>query len=367
MLIKQLYIEGFRNLEQVTLPLDPNLNVFVGLNGSGKTSLLESICFLVLGRSFRLSSQDGLINFNQPFAAVSAIYCDLGSQQIKINTIKYKNQEKTNKIGGSLASLFQIAQIAPTQIVHESSSKLIFAEPEGRRKFLDWIVFYANEGYHDLWREFNRVLQQRNSLLKQHNHAVFSVIKEIDKVFVGLAEKITAMRDAVWRGFLAVWERCFLELDFDVNIKPEIKLVHGWDGDLLQVLAANLNSDLKHGFTSVGPQRADLQFSINHKKAKDILSRGQGKAVTLSLILARAIFLNRVSDNLNTGSVLLIDDLCAELDNVNGKKITDFLINPNYKLQVFITGINEAELLKVLPKSYGQWFRIQQGEVKIYL
>ena len=363
MLIKQLNIEGFRNLEQVTLSLDPNLNIFVGLNGSGKTSLLESIGFLVLGRSFRLSRLDSLIGFNQPFAAVSAIYYDRSSQQIKINTIKYKNQEKTNKIGGGFASLLQIAQLAPTQIVHESSSTLIFAEPEGRRKFLDWIVFYANEGYHDLWREFNRVLQQRNSLLKQHNHAMFSVIKEIDKVFVVLAEKIKAMRDAVWRVFFDVWDRCFLELDFDINIKPEIKLVHGWEGDLLHALVANLQSDLKQGFTSVGPQRADLKFFINHKKAKDILSRGQGKAVTLSLILARALFLNRVSGSLNTGSVLLIDDLCAELDNVNGKKITDFLTNPNYKLQVFITGINEAELLKVLPKSYGQWFNIQQGEI----
>lgn len=360
MFIKQLHIEGFRNLKTQTLKLDPKINVFVGRNGSGKTSLLESVCFLSLGRSFRLSGLDGLINFNQSFAAVSAVYCGERSQQIKINTVKHKNQDKINKIGGERASLSQIARLAPTQIIHEGSSKLIFAEPENRRKFLDWIIFYTHSKYHELWQQFNRILQQRNSLLKQRR-ADFDVIQEIDKIYVGLAEQMKQLRENVWQDFYEVWKECFSALGFNMAIQPEIQLNHGWEGDLLKKLVQGRTLDSQQGFTAVGPHRADLKFSINNKNAKEVLSRGQGKVVTLSLILARALFLHQLTDDSNMASVLLIDDLCSELDNVNAKKISQFLINPRYNLQVLVTGIKQKELLNVLPKNLQYWFNLKEG------
>ena len=103
MLIKHLYIDGVRNLEKLNLQLAPNVNVFVGLNGSGKTSLLESVYFLALGRSFRAAHVDSIIGFDKTFATASAVYSDQNFQQIKISTTKHKNKEKTSKIGGAQA------------------------------------------------------------------------------------------------------------------------------------------------------------------------------------------------------------------------------------------------------------------------
>ena len=305
---------------------------------------------------------DGVINFNQSVAAVKAVYCGGGSQQIKISTVKYKNQDKINKIGGERASLLQVAQLAPTQIIHEGSSKLIFAEPDHRRKFLDWIIFYTHNKYHELWQQFNRILQQRNSLLKQQR-ADFNVMQEIDKMFVSMAEQIKQMREHVWQRFYKTWEDSFNMLGFNMEIQPKIQLNHGWEGDLLKKLFYSREADLRQGFTSLGPHRADLKFLIENKNAKEVLSRGQGKAVTFSLILARILFLHQLADNPNVASVLLIDDLCAELDQINAKKISKFLIDPRYNLQVLVTGINSQELQAVLPNNLGCWFKLQGGEI----
>ncbi|MGD0465230.1 MAG: DNA replication and repair protein RecF [Gammaproteobacteria bacterium] len=365
MLIKQLCIDGVRNLEKLNLQLAPNVNVFIGLNGSGKTSLLESIYFLALGRSFRVANVDGIIGFDKTFAAVSAIYSDKSAQQIKISTIKHKNKDKLNKIGGAQAGLSQIALLAPTQIIHEGSSKLIFAEPEGRRKFLDWIVFYSNKDYQHLWRDFNRILQQRNSVLKKHHKETRGILKELDRMFVNLAEQIRMARQKTWQQFYAVWLKCFDKLGFNSCIKPEISLFDGWSGDLSEKLIQNYEADFRLSFTTAGPHRADLYFSIENRAAKAVLSRGQGKAISFSLILARSIFLQEQLDQNNTVSVLLIDDLCAELDNINGKKIIEFLLSFNQKQQVVITSIKKNNLLNMLPKESCQWFSMKRGKVNI--
>lgn len=361
MFIKQLHIEGFRNLQIQTIKLNRYFNVILGGNGSGKTSFLESICFLALGRSFRLSGLEGVINFNQNFAAVSAVYCG-GAQQIKVNTVKYRHQDKINKIGGEKASLLQIVRLVPTQIIHEGSSKLIFAESEIRRKFLDWIIFYTQGKYNELWQSFNKILQQRNSLLKQ-KHLDFNVIQEIDKVFVNLAEQIKQIREVVWQNFYKAWAECFFALGFNTAIQPTIFLNHGWEGDLLQKMLQCRGRDLQQGFTSVGPHRADLLFYINNKRAKEVFSRGQGKVVAVSLILARAMFLRQSLINENFSSILLIDDLCSELDNDNAKKIIQFLINPDYNLQVLVTGLFQQEAINCLQKNKGSWFGLCEGKV----
>ena len=363
MLIKELQIDGIRNLAPLKLQLDPNMYVFVGLNGSGKTSLLESICFLVLGRSFRTSNVDRLINFDKQFVAVSAVYSNKEAQQIKISALKHKNKEKISKIGGVRGAVAQIANIAPTQIIHEASSGIIFKEPEWRRKFLDWIVFYANQDYQQLWRDFNRALHQRNSILKKNHPRREGFLKELDKVFVGLSEKIQKIRKETWVQFKEIWSKCFEELKINCEIKPEITLFDGWTGNLLEKLEQCYETDLKQGFTCYGPHRADLFFVINGNPAKEVLSRGQGKTISASLILARAEFFQNLQRDNNAISVLLIDDLCAELDDINGRKIIEFLLAKHRKTQVFITGVEKNILLKVLPQEGCQWFSVKNGVV----
>lgn len=363
MIIQQININSIRNIKNIKIKLSPKTNVFVGLNGSGKTSLLESISFLTLGRSFRTNNLDKIISFDSTVAAVSAVFSDQASQQIKVSAAKHRHQEKIKQIGGSLAKTTEIARLAPTQIIHEGSSKLIFADSFERRKFLDWLIFYVKKEHQILWQEFNRALIQRNTLLKERKTGASRVLKELDKIFIELSEKIATVRQKTLDDFKEVWEQCFFELAFPSVIKPKVSLFHGWEKNLADSLALRYHLDIKQGFSNCGPHRADLIFTVENKLAKEVLSRGQGKSITLTLILARAIFLNKIQGRTNSSSVLLIDDLCSELDHVNGKKIIDFLFNSKNNLQVFITGIDQDSLLKLIPSKDGRWFFLENGKI----
>jgi DNA replication and repair protein RecF len=365
MLIKTIHIDGVRNLQVGGFNCHPEINVFLGTNGSGKTSLLESICFLAMGRSLRTSKSNNIINFNRQFASVAATYSDQTlTQDLKIMTMKHRSQDKVSKIGGAIASVSEVAALTPTQIINDETSRLVFKDPEGRRKFLDWLVFYSNNNYHQLWRDFNKVLQQRNRLLKMRVSKLTSMLDQMDVMFAGLSDRLAAARRAVWQNFQPVWQEMSGQLNIGWSAAMEIRLFDGWAGDLLQQLQTNRATDLKFGSTCCGPHKADLRVLINNSPAKEILSRGQGKVLSMAMILARAKFITTIADRSDFVSVLLVDDLCAELDDINVKQAVKALCALTANVQVFITGADKNKLLAVLPKDRSFWFSVGHGQVE---
>ena len=143
----------------------------------------------------------------------------------------------------------------------------------------------------------------------------------------------------------------------------EIRLFDGWTGSLLQQLRANRATDLKFGSTSCGPHKADLRVLVDNTLAKEILSRGQGKVLSMAMILSRAKFITTMADRADFVSVLLVDDLCAELDDMNIKRLVKALCALTANVQVFITGADKNKLLAVLPKDRSFWFGVGHGQV----
>ena len=377
MLIQNIHIEGFRNIQTATkLAFHPQFNIFLGDNGSGKTSLLESIYFLALGRSFRTNKINNLINFKHDFAAVHATYTDrFFNQKIKISSLKYYNQHKINKIGGTIATGVEVANLTPTQLINDETSKLIFKEPDLRRKFLDWLAFYSNKNYQNIWKEFQITLQQRNKVLKQIKEKrsgkfsdTYKILNNIDIIFVELSTKIMLIRQHIWKQFQQVWLKIIQDLHIIEPLITELKLFSGWNGDLSEQLLNYRDLDVQQGFTHYGPHKADLQFKLNGKLAKEILSRGQGKLAAFALILARTKFIKDINLSSEFVSVLLIDDLSSELDEYNINKIITALSYYNNNLQVFITGSKTQGLLNILSTkgSDAEWFEISKGRITQY-
>lgn len=365
MLIKTIHIDGVRNLQAIDFCCHPEINVFLGSNGSGKTSLLESVCFLAMGRSFRTSKSNNIINFNRQIASVVATYSDQTlTKDLKIMTIKHRSQDKVSKIGGAVASVSEVAALTPTQIINDETSRLVFKDPEVRRKFLDWLVFYSNNNYHKLWRNFDKVLQQRNRLLKMRASKLACMLDQVDVMFAGLSGQLAAARRTVWQKFQPVWQEISFQLNIGWSNAVEIELFDGWTGDLLQQLQTNRATDLKFGSTCCGPHKADLRLLINNSPAKEILSRGQGKVLSMAMILARAKFITTIADRQDFVSVLLIDDLCAELDDTNVKQVVKALCGLTANVQVFITGADKNKLLAILPKHRSCWFFVDHGQIE---
>ena len=223
------------------------------------------------------------------------------------------NQEKGHKS--------DLAYSLPLLLVHPKSYRLIDAGAQLRREFLDWGVFNDDPAFIAIWRNFKKVLKQRNSLLKTKQ------INQLEAWNTEL-EQYGAIVNELRREYLNKLQPLFVEISHYFLGTMAIELIFqcGWDDSLSfkDVLVNELHKDLRYGYTHSGAHRDDFSVLLNGRKAKDFVSRGQLKVLMLALKLAQIKLIN--SDQ-NNSVCVLIDDLTAELDDLNkGKVIKLFII-----------------------------------------
>ncbi|MBX2809097.1 MAG: DNA replication/repair protein RecF [Cellvibrionaceae bacterium] len=351
-----------RNLKQVSLDLSPTINIFYGNNGSGKTSLLESVSLLGLGRSFRSYKNRSLINAEAKELLVFAeIHKD--QQIIPVGIQKNTKGETRIKIDGESAqSAVSLAQQLPLQIIDASAFALIEGPSGQRRRFLDWMVFHVKPDFVVLWRRLQRVLKQRNQLLRRDKITALE-IQPWDKELSALAVDIHQLRASVFELFLAQLNALtpsFLVtnniMDLDIRYEP------GWDTQqaFMDLLSHHFVRDQHLGYTAFGPQRSDIKIKINNKPAAEVLSRGQEKALICAFHIAQA---KLFQEQRQESCVFLVDDLLAELDKHNADKLIDWLIE--LKGQTLITGIDRDALLGLwAQKNKPTEFHVEQGDIR---
>jgi DNA replication and repair protein RecF len=163
----KLQLSDFRNIQQASLKLSPGLNILVGRNGSGKTSVLEAIHYLGLGRSFRTHLTGRVIRQGERAFTLFA-QCELEGRQVPIGLAKDKSGETQLKIAGTQAQrLADLAELLPVQLIHPDGFNLLTGGPQARRAWLDWGVFHQEPTFFSLWGRVRRLLKQRNALLRQ--------------------------------------------------------------------------------------------------------------------------------------------------------------------------------------------------------
>ncbi len=346
-ILKRLQISHLRNLEQVSLTLSPKINLFYGENGSGKTSLLEALSLLGLGRSFRSHKIRSLINHNQQQLTIFADI-DIGDSNAAVGIQKGRNGSTLIRINGeTVPSAVLLAQKLPLQIIDANSFQLIEGSPLQRRRFLDWMVFHVKPEFIEPWRRLQRVIKQRNSLLKRDKIARLD-LEPWDKEFVELAILIHRFRKSVFEEFHSLFgsfRNSFSKAIADVAITYH----PGWNEEhgFREVLEESFDRDKRDGYSHYGPQRAEIKFTVEGKPALDVLSRGQEKTLICGLHIAQAKLHQQKTDQ---KSVFLVDDLLAELDDQNAVRLINWLVELGG--QVFVTGVSKDSLLKT-------WFQQQ--------
>lgn len=352
--LNQLIISNIRNLSAVDLKFGPQFNVFTGANGSGKTSLLEAIYLLGVGRSFRAKSMRQIIAFGAEqcvIRAKTAIVDDPNGLWLAME--RTINGSTQYKIGAQNESAAELSKMLPVQLIDVNSHLLLEGGPSFRRQFIDWGVFHVEHTFLQNWRLWQRALEQRNSILKQKQvpPAVWN------ETLVKYANAVDAARLAYFQRFTPVFLELLDEMLSLNNV--ELRYNRGWntDQDLTSVLFDTINADLQYGYTTKGPQRADLEFLIANRPVKEVLSRGQMKIFVCIMLLARAKLLQDMR-----ASVFLIDDLHAELDMHSCSLFINAIKALN--CQVFITGI-EADLLHArLQGCATHMFHVEHGTIK---
>jgi DNA replication and repair protein RecF len=357
--LSQLIVSNIRNLGETNLNLGPKFNVFVGANGSGKTSLLEAIHLLGVGRSFRARSIQQVISFGADQCLVRArvrTNSDFGPDGVWLGVSRDVNGAVQYRVGEqSERSSTALTKILPVQLIDVNSPLLLEGGPNYRRQFIDWGVFHVEHSFIDNWRHMRRALEQRNVFLrkKQQPPAVWS------DAFVKYATAVDCARLEYIHSFAAIFNTMLQEMLHISNV--ELKYKRGWSAEMELGAALRLTEslDLSYGYTNRGPHRADLEVLLDGKPAKEVLSRGQLKIFVCIMLLARARLLEPTQ-----ASVFLIDDLHAELDAKNCGLFVAAI--KNLDCQVFITGI-EADLLKTrLQGCVKQMFHVEHGHVKDY-
>lgn len=361
--IKQLFISGVRNLAPADLSLGPQINLITGANGSGKTSVLESVYLLATTRSFRTARTGSVVNYE---ASELLVRAEISGDELpggaatvgsKLAIARTRGGDITCRVNGvGVSSATEMAAHLPVQVIEPDSVLLVTGGPDLRRRMVDWGLFHVEPSIAQSFRAFRRVLHQRNAALRTKSVAGLDVW---DQQFLAAAEPIHLARQQYVERLKPVVQEELAALAGGFEIEMSYRA--GWDEDqpLMEVMAAQRDRELKLGYSLYGPQRADLRLSAFGRSAAESLSRGQQKVLAYSLLIAQSNLLVRESDS---KPVFLVDDLLAELDLNHARQTLARLVAG--KGQVLITGVDAARLVECLPTDVlPSVFHVEHGEI----
>lgn len=364
-LLSRLKLNDFRNLESVELCLSPGFNLFIGPNGSGKTSLLEALHVLGTGRSFRTNKLDPLINDRADHFVIFAETID-GNVSNKIGLKRARNSTPFLRFNEHTQNSWSLVATAlPLQLINSDSFAILEGGGKARRRFLDWALFHVERSYLADWRAYRRVVAQRNILLKRRGPSMSSQLDAWDNEMGTLGEILHNRREALLEKFQVQLQVLLSRLL--PGLEPSLEYKKGWPEQtgLLEVLQNTRDRDLRYGISLSGPHRGDFTIRINRHAATDSLSRGQTKLLVIALKLAMGQVVKaspKSPSQRAEGPLYLIDDLAAELDTDNCCKVVSYLHEQND--QCLFTAINASALPGVsdLIEASGK-FHVEHGKI----
>ncbi len=399
-MIERLQISYLRNLTQISLE-PAACNIIIGANGSGKTSLLEAIFLLSRGKSFRHHQPKRYIQHHQNNTTVHAKLNDSRTlaiqKQADATTILRLNQ--TTVYNQSI-----LTEQLPTLLIDPSTMDMLEQGSASRRQLLDWLVFHMKQGFHPQWMAYQRLLKQRNSLLKSTRYLTqvqLAELKSWDKGLSNHAALIHHYREQVFTDWKPYFAKSIVQLLPSYAEQLSLSYNAGYDTSVALDVQLNerLEQDLQLGYTRIGNHRADIHVhwrsdesisdqttdartaasanSIQTKlpnlkeQAANVLSRGEKKLLITALRLSQLPLLlndgepsDSIKDDLSSRAtpVVLLDDITAELDD----RAIGILLSTLAKLpcQVFMTSLTD-DILPLVNELWSQpnVFHVRQGKI----
>lgn len=398
-MIERLQISYLRNLTQVNLS-SAACNVIIGANGSGKTSLLEAIFLLSRGKSFRHHQPKRYIQHHQNTVTVHAKLKDNSTLAIQ------KQADATTVLRLNQTTVYNqsiLTEQLPTLLIDPSTMDMLEQGSASRRQLLDWLVFHMKQGFHPQWVAYQRLLKQRNSLLKKTRHLTqvqLAELKSWDKGLSSHAALIHHYRERIFAEWQPYFAQSVAQLLPGYAEQLSLSYNAGYDTSIALDVQLNerLEQDLQLGYTRIGNHRADIHVhwrsddsvemsdkqaettpaaEIHNKRpvlkeqAANVLSRGEKKLLITALRLSQLpLLLNTTKSDEVSGNnfqsrntpVVLLDDLTAELDDRAIKILLSTL--SQLPCQVFMTSLTDDIVPLVLELwSEPNVFHVKQGQV----
>lgn len=353
MRLETLAVKHVRNLTNVQIEPNPEVNVICGENAAGKTAILESIYLLSKARSFRTPHIREVIQHKQEDLLISAT---ITHQHKRFNTGIRKSPKETEirYAGDRVKAVSEQAKNVVVQTAIPDNTKLLTGSPKDRRKWVDWAMFHVEQSYLQDWHDFHQALRNRNALLRR-------AAKDTE-FFIWENSMANAARrlDDMWRSYLGRLQHYYEQTAGDhpcagvkFGIKKERAVVDGY----LDYLQTTRQSDIKAGYTQHGPHKVDFEFKSEGKHINTVFSRGQTKLFVTLLSIAQAKLLKNEKQ---VKPLILADDLTAELDKNAVAMILELLYGED--MQLFIT-TTEDSTISTKGKDFSV-FHVEHGRVK---
>ena len=403
MILQSLNILNYRNIREASLDFAPKLNCFVGLNGQGKTNILDAIYLLSFAKS-AFTSQDSLnITHGEQMAFVQGIY--KRPEQLKVESLELKGdgelKEESFTISCGLRRgvkkqfrrdkkdyprLIDHIGLIPLVMISPADQQLIEDGSDERRRFMDSVISQLDRHYLDCLTGYNALLKQRNALLKQladqypspstGEQEGASLLEVLEWQMVEPAEYIYKARTEFFEGFAPYFEKAYKQIaqpdDTENSEIPVLKYVSQLQNrDLREAYVRTRQRDLILGWTSQGIHKDDLEMRLGEYPLKQVGSQGQQRTFVLAMKLAQALYLGKVTDERKEDRfaqsqrpILLLDDIFDRLDSERVKRIVEIVQGEDFG-QIFITDTDREHLTEIVkPSASAKIFHVEGGKIE---
>ena len=389
MYLDELHILNYKNIREAQLHFADKLNCFVGLNGQGKTNILDAIYLLSFTKSAYNAIDSLNITHGEEMAMVQGIYQEAG-EPITITCGMKRGQKKQFRNGKKdYKRMVDHIGLLPLVMVSPQDGRLIEDGSDERRRFLDVVISQHNKEYLNRLNTYNVLLKQRNALLKEESDDPLHLPLQRGRVdtqpstietnltpslgregwggsspllevyelqMVPQAEYIYRERSRFVEQFIPLFQEIYSELSGDAEQVSLRYISQLQDRDLAEAYARTRERDRILGWTSQGIHKDEIEMLLGEYPLKRVGSQGQQKTYLLSMKLAQALYLGK--------PILLLDDIFDKLDSERVARIVR-LVNSDRFGQIFITDTDRQHLTDLLrPTPEAKIFHVEEGTIK---
>ncbi|MCF6182801.1 DNA replication/repair protein RecF [Lutibacter sp.] len=348
--LKRINLINFKNFETQSFDFEDKINCFVGDNGVGKTNVLDAIYYLSFAKSYFNSVAVQNINHLKDFFVIEGTYQMQDREDTIVCSLKRGHKKSIKRNGKVYEKFSDHIGYLPLVIISPADRNLITDGSDIRRKFIDNVISQSNKNYLQNVIKYNKVLAQRNALLKY-----FALNRTFDTVNLDIYNNqlnsygtiIYEERKAFLKEFIPIFTKRYQAIS---NSRESVNLVYKTqldDADFLTLLANNIERDRILQFTSVGIHKDDLSFEIDGYPVKKFGSQGQQKSYLIALKLAQFDFIKKQS---KIKPILLLDDIFDKLDANRVSKIIN-LVNSDDFGQLFISDTHKERTEEIVKQS----------------
>jgi DNA replication and repair protein RecF len=358
MKINNLSLRNYRVFSNISLNPHLQKNIFVGLNAQGKTSLLEAIHVLGFTKSHKNTKDEHIIQNDTEYTKIDGLI-DFNGKKVSLEVIVSKDGKKAIYNGIEMKRLSEYIGSLNVVFFAPEDLDLVKGNPKVRRRFLDLELGQTSKRYLHLIRQYQKILKERNHLLKKmqtQKQKDYMLLDVITDQLIGYQQQLVEHRKAFLIKISTLAEKHYQFLSNSQD-KLEIIYLPSIDKNYEKVYQSKYEFDCLSGSTNLGVHRDNIEFLLNGKQAKDYASQGEQRSIVLSIKLAMVEYVYHQTKGY---PIFLLDDVLSELDQ---ERQNQLFLRIDKNVQTFITTTNINEIEKRILKN-ASIYQIHDGNIK---